>query len=125
MKKMSFTRSLFGEKAVGINKPQTTLTLVEIVLEHLLLGAETLIKYFVVIIKLNEMLEGYSMNVLLIKKRAQIIGMLVVGNSMRSITRMVGCSINTVTKLLIDVGMACSEYQDKAMRNLPCMRARR
>src|SRR5260363_85833 len=29
-------------------------------------------------------------------------------------------SINTVTKLLVEVGQACSEYQDKALRNLPC-----
>lgn len=62
------------------------------------------------------------MNKLSLKKRAQILGMLVEGNSMRSVTRMAGCSINTVTKLLIDVGVACSEYQDKAMRNLPCKR---
>jgi IS1 family transposase len=31
-------------------------------------------------------------------------------------------SINTVTKLLVDVGTACAEYQDKALRNLPCKR---
>lgn len=62
------------------------------------------------------------MNKLSIEKRAQIIGMLVEGNSMRSVTRMTGCSINTVTKLLIDVGAACSEYQDKTMRNLQCKR---
>jgi len=62
------------------------------------------------------------MNKLSIEKRAQIIGMLVEGNSMRAITRMVGCSINTVTKLLIDVGTACAEYQDKTLRDLPCKR---
>lgn len=62
------------------------------------------------------------MNKLGLEKRAQILGLLVEGNSMRSITRLVGCSINTVTKLLEDVGQACSEYQDKAMRNLPCKR---
>lgn len=60
------------------------------------------------------------MNKLSIEKRAQIIGMLVEGNSMRAVSRMADCSINTVTKLLIDVGMACWEYQDKALRNLPC-----
>lgn len=68
------------------------------------------------------MLEGDEMNKLSLEKRAQILGMLVEGNSMRSVTRMVGCSINTVTKLLIDVGTACSEYQDKVMRDLPCKR---
>ena len=54
------------------------------------------------------------MNKLGLEKRAQIIGLLVEGNSMRSITRLTGCSINTVTKLLIDVGTACSEYQHQA-----------
>ena len=62
------------------------------------------------------------MNKLSLEKRAQILGLLVEGSSMRSITRLVGCSINTVTKLLEDVGQACSEYQDQAMRNLPCKR---
>jgi hypothetical protein len=27
---------------------------------------------------------------------------------------------NTVTKLLVDIGRACSEYQDKAFRILKC-----
>jgi IS1 family transposase len=60
------------------------------------------------------------MNKLSIQKRAQIIGMLVEGNSLRAITRMVDCSINTVTKLLVDVGTACSQYQYETLRNLPC-----
>lgn len=62
------------------------------------------------------------MNIMPIEKRVQIIQLLVEGNSMRSIERIVGCSINTVTKLLIDVGQACADYQDKAMRNLNCKR---
>ncbi len=62
------------------------------------------------------------MNVLPIEKRAQILNLLVEGNSMRSTSRIADCSINTVTKLLEDVGAACSEYQDKAMRNLTCKR---
>lgn len=62
------------------------------------------------------------MNNLSIKKRAQILALLVEGNSMRAITRIVGCSINTVTKLLIDAGAACSDYQDKVMRDLACKR---
>jgi IS1 family transposase len=68
------------------------------------------------------MLEGLKMNKLSLEKRAQIIGLLVEGNSMRSITRLVDCSINTVTKLLIDVGTACNIYQDQALRNLKCKR---
>lgn len=62
------------------------------------------------------------MNKLSIKKRAQIIGLLVEGNSMRSVTRLVGCSINTVTKLLVDAGTACAIYQNEVMRDLPCKR---
>ncbi len=62
------------------------------------------------------------MNKLDITKRAQIINCLVEGNSLRSTSRMTGCSINTVTKLLVDVGRACAEYQDKAFHNLTCKR---
>jgi IS1 family transposase len=62
------------------------------------------------------------MNVLSLQLKTQIIQLLVEGNSMRSVERIVGCSINTVTKLLCDVGAACAAYQDQAMRNLPCKR---
>jgi IS1 family transposase len=62
------------------------------------------------------------MNKLPIAKRAQILGLLVEGNSLRAASRLADVSINTVTKLLVDVGAACSEYQDKALRNLPCKR---
>ena len=62
------------------------------------------------------------MNKLTLQKRAQILALLVEGMSMRAITRLTGCSINTVTKLLIDVGTSCMEYQDKTMRDLPCKR---
>ncbi len=58
------------------------------------------------------------MNKLSLQKRAQIIGLLVEGNSMRAVTRLVGCSINTVTKLLEDVGAVCAEFQDGAIRNI-------
>lgn len=62
------------------------------------------------------------MNKLSIEKRVQIINCLVEGNSLRSTSRMTGCSINTVTKLLVDVGKACVEYQDKTFQNLTCKR---
>lgn len=62
------------------------------------------------------------MNRLPLAKRAQILGLLVEGNSLRATSRLADVSINTVTKLLVDVGRACSEYQDKALRNLPCKR---
>lgn len=63
-----------------------------------------------------------DMNRLSLEKRAQIIGMLVEGMSLRATSRLADCSINTVTKLLADVGAACAEYQDKTLRNLPCKR---
>ena len=47
------------------------------------------------------------MNRLSIERRAQILGMLCEGNSLRSTSRMADVSINTVTKLLVDVGAAC------------------
>ena len=62
------------------------------------------------------------MNKLSIAKRAQILGLLVEGTSLRATSRLADCSINTVTKLLVDVGMACAAYQDHALRNLPCKR---
>ncbi len=63
-----------------------------------------------------------GMNKLNTEKRAQILTALVEGNSIRSTVRMTGASKNTIVKLLSEVGMACSEYQDKAMVNLPCKR---
>jgi hypothetical protein len=65
---------------------------------------------------------GAAMNKLSTQKRAQIIGMLVEGNSLRATSRMADCSINTVTKLLVDVGTVCAEYQHKTLRNLSCKR---
>ncbi len=62
------------------------------------------------------------MNKLTTQKRAQIIGCLVEGNSLRATARMTGVAINTVVKLLIDAGDACWAYQDKTLRNLTCQR---
>jgi IS1 family transposase len=62
------------------------------------------------------------MNRLPTEKRAQIIGLLVEGMSMRAVTRLTGVSINTVTKLLEDVGLAAGLYQAQVMVNLPCKR---
>src|SRR2546428_5968942 len=53
------------------------------------------------------------------QKRAQIIGMIVEGMSIRSITRLTGATKNTVAKLLVDTGDACLEYQRCTFRNLP------
>jgi hypothetical protein len=42
------------------------------------------------------------------------------GSSIRAITRITGVSKNTVAKHIADAGRACSEYQDRAFRNLKC-----
>jgi IS1 family transposase len=60
------------------------------------------------------------MNALPIKKRAQIIGCLVEGMSMRATARLVDVAFNTVKKLLIEVGTACAEYQREVLHDLPC-----
>ncbi|HEY3373531.1 MAG TPA: IS1 family transposase [Candidatus Aquicultor sp.] len=60
------------------------------------------------------------MNKLSVEKRAQIIGCLVEGMSIRGTVRITGAAKNTVTKLLVDLGNACSDYQDKVMHDLPC-----
>jgi IS1 family transposase len=62
------------------------------------------------------------MNRLPIAKRAQIIQMLVEGSSLRATSRMADVSINTVTKLLVDVAEAAYEYHDKAVRDVRCKR---
>ena len=62
------------------------------------------------------------MNRLSLKNRAQILSLLVEGNSLRAVTRITGKSINTVSKLLVDVGTACDLYQNETLRNLPCKR---
>jgi hypothetical protein len=61
-----------------------------------------------------------SMNRLSTEKRAQIIGCLVEGNSIRATVRMTGAAKNTITKLLADLGEACAEYQDGVLVDLPC-----
>src|SRR5437867_889532 len=63
-----------------------------------------------------------SMNRLSSAKRKAVIASLVEGNSIRSTVRMTGVAKNTVVKLLVDLGTACSVYQDQTLRNLTCAR---
>ncbi|HKG40101.1 MAG TPA: IS1 family transposase [Conexibacter sp.] len=60
------------------------------------------------------------MNRLSTERRAAIIGCLVEGNSIRATVRITGAAKNTVTRLLVDLGEACAEYQNHALRQLPC-----
>jgi len=55
-------------------------------------------------------------------RRAQVIRCLIEGNSINSTVRMTGVAKNTVLKLLVEIGDACAEYLDGAMRNLSCQR---
>jgi IS1 family transposase len=59
-----------------------------------------------------------GMNRLPLSKRVQILGMLVEGNSLRATSRLADVSINTVTKLLVDLGAACAEYHYENVRNV-------
>lgn len=61
-----------------------------------------------------------SMNRLTTEKRAQIIGCLTEGMSIRGTCRITGAAKNTVTKLLVDLGDVCSGYQHATLVDLPC-----
>jgi IS1 family transposase len=63
-----------------------------------------------------------GMNKLPSDKRIQVLGMMVEGMSIRAIARLTGASKNTIVKLLRDAGEACSDYQDRVLRDLPCKR---
>jgi len=49
-----------------------------------------------------------------------VVAALIEGNSTRATCRMTGVAKGTVLKLLVDLGKACAEYQDKSLRNLTC-----
>ena len=60
------------------------------------------------------------MNNLNVTERAKILTLLVEGMSINATCRTTGASKGTVLKLLADVGVACTAYQDRVMRQLPC-----
>jgi len=62
------------------------------------------------------------MNKLPLEKRVQILSMLCEGASMRAVSRVVDVSINTVTKLLVDAGLACARFHDEAVRGVKAKR---
>jgi IS1 family transposase len=63
-----------------------------------------------------------SMNRLDNTRRAQVVRCLVEGNSIRSTVRMTGVAKNTVVKLLVELGAACTRFHDEVVRNLKCDR---
>jgi IS1 family transposase len=62
------------------------------------------------------------MNKLSLKERAAVVRCLVDGNSIRATVRITGAAKNTVTKLLVELGHVCSEYQDKTLRGITSKR---
>lgn len=62
------------------------------------------------------------MNRLDANRRCQVIRCLVEGNSINSTVRMTGIAKNTVLKLLVEIGSACSAFLDEKMQNLSCRR---
>lgn len=62
------------------------------------------------------------MNRLSTEHRARILHLLCEGTSIRAITRLTGASKNTVTKLLIDAGKACSAFHDANVRDVKAKR---
>lgn len=62
------------------------------------------------------------MNRLPTSKRIAVVSALVEGNSLRSTVRMTGVAMNTILKLLAELGPACSQYQDETLRGLRCRR---
>src|SRR5580658_3529568 len=62
------------------------------------------------------------MNKLDPKKQAQVVAALVEGCSIRATVRMTGVAKNTIVKLLVELGAACSNYLDEHLVNLNCQR---
>lgn len=62
------------------------------------------------------------MNKLPTHKRVMILNMLLEGMSMRAVFRIVGVSINTVTKMLVEASEACAAYHDETAHNFKANR---
>ena len=62
------------------------------------------------------------MNKLPLAKRVAVVSALVEGNSLRSTCRMTGVAMNTVLKLLADLGEACATYHEQHVRNVTAKR---
>jgi lambda repressor-like predicted transcriptional regulator len=60
------------------------------------------------------------MNKLSTAKRAEVIGLLCEGMSMRAICRTTGVARQTISDLLENVGQAASDYQARMFINLSC-----
>ncbi len=61
-------------------------------------------------------------NKLITAKQVQVLSMLAEGSFMRSISRVVDVSINTVSALLVDAGKACAAHHDAEFRGVQSKR---
>jgi IS1 family transposase len=69
--------------------------------------------------------KGYNsraMNKLDRETRANVLHLLCEGQSIRAVERLTGVTKKAVTKLVVDAGHACTEYQDRVLRNLTSKR---
>lgn len=64
----------------------------------------------------------HFMNYLPIEKKIQIINLLIESKSIRATSSLADVSINTVTKLFVDVGQACQLFHDETVRNVVAKR---
>ena len=64
----------------------------------------------------------YDMNKLPTSKRVAVVSALVEGNSLRSTCRMTGVAMNTVLKLLAELGAACAQFHDEIVRGVRAQR---
>ena len=62
------------------------------------------------------------MNRLSTDHRVRVVAALVEGNGINATARLTGISKPTILKLLAELGTACTAYQDRTLRNLPCRR---
>ena len=62
------------------------------------------------------------MNKLPLSKRVAVVSALVEGNSLRSTCRMTGVAMNTVLKLLAELGTECAAFHNEHLRNLRVQR---
>jgi IS1 family transposase len=64
----------------------------------------------------------YNMNRLSKEKQAQMLSVLVEGNSLRATARICDVAFNTVLKFVPEIGKACLEHQDRIFHDLTCKR---
>lgn len=64
----------------------------------------------------------YAMNTFSAERRTAIVVALMEGNSVRSVCRMSGAARRTVLRLLVEVGRACAQYHDGAVRGVKARR---